>query len=84
LDPALKGSNPNIEAIRKVVDIAMQSIEPKGVYRRTMMDVVQELQGALIIEGIKMSPSLQTQLHSNFSNNSSNFQHGPTSYPRPI
>jgi len=43
---------------------------------------VQELQGAMTIEGIRMSP-LQSQLHSNFSDNS-NFQHGSTSYPRPV
>jgi len=83
LDPILKGSNPNTETIWKVVDIAMQSVEPKGVHRPTMMDVVKELQGALTIERIQMSPCLQTQLHSNFSENSSYSQHESTSFPRP-
>jgi len=84
LDPTLKALNPSMEAIWKVADIAMQSIEPKGVHRPTMMDVVQELQGALTIEGVQMSPCLQTQLHSNFSDNSSYSQHESTSFPKVV
>jgi len=46
-----------MEAIWKVADVAMQSVEPKGVHRPTMTEVVQELQGALALETTKVGGS---------------------------
>ena len=76
----MKASNPNIEAVWKVAEVAMRCVEPDGTHRPTMSEVVQELLGAETIEGTSASPSLQT--HSpGYSDYSSGFQYAPTTYP---
>jgi len=55
----LTASNPNMEAVQKVVEVAMQSVKPQGVYRPTMTKVIQELLAALAIEETNV-PSTQT------------------------
>lgn len=74
LDPAIKASHPNMEAVWKVAEVAMQSVEPKGIHRPTMSNVVQELQGALTMEATNVQPT-----SSEFLSNS----YGPYSYPTP-
>lgn len=79
----MKASNPIMEAVWKVAEVAMQSVEPKGIHRPTMTQVVHELQGALTIEGIINTPQpLHSRLPSGFSDNSSGL-YEPTSYPAP-
>jgi len=75
-------SNPNMDVILKVAEIAMQSVEPKAVHRPTMTEVVQELQAALTIEEISMPSLLNSEQPFETSNYSSG-SYGPTSYPTP-
>jgi hypothetical protein len=57
LDPIVKASNPQLDALWKVVEIAIQCVEPKSIHRPTMTKVVQELRVALVLqEGL--NPSL--------------------------
>lgn len=50
VDPALNGRY-SPECMWKVAKLAIQSVEPKGVHRPRMSDVVQELREALQMEG---------------------------------
>jgi len=43
LDPIVKASNPNLDAIWKVAEIANQCVEPKTIHRPIMTKVVEEL-----------------------------------------
>ncbi len=53
----MKASNPKLDALWKVVEIAIQCVEPKSIHRPTMTKVVEELRGALVLqEGL--NPSL--------------------------
>ncbi|KAH9536299.1 hypothetical protein CY35_17G100100 [Sphagnum magellanicum] len=57
LDPIVKASNPQLDALRKVIEIAIQCVEPKSIHRPTMTKVVEELRVALVLqEGL--NPSL--------------------------
>lgn len=49
IDPVL-GHSYNVDALWKVADIAMFSVEPRSIHRPNMSDVVQELKEALAIE----------------------------------
>lgn len=71
-----------MEAVWKVAEVAMQSVEPKGIHRPTMTEVVQELQGALTIEATSVPPALHSSVPPGFSDFSSG-TYGPTSYPVP-
>ncbi|KAG0570710.1 hypothetical protein KC19_6G182400, partial [Ceratodon purpureus] len=52
LDPVLKFSvpAPNVEALWKVTELALQCVEPKGVHRPTMSMVVRELREAISLQ----------------------------------
>ncbi|KAG0588115.1 hypothetical protein KC19_2G216900 [Ceratodon purpureus] len=52
LDPVLKSSvpAPNVEALWKVTELALQCVEPKGVHRPTMSMVVRELREAISLQ----------------------------------
>ncbi|KAG0565321.1 hypothetical protein KC19_8G181600 [Ceratodon purpureus] len=63
VDPAL-GGHYNINSVLKVVNLAMKSLEPKGVHRPNMSTVVHELREALQIEiGSDSSSSIPPALH---------------------
>jgi hypothetical protein len=49
VDPLL-GGQYNLDAIWKVADLAMQSVEPKGKHRPNMSTIVQELRAAIALE----------------------------------
>ncbi|CAK9212196.1 unnamed protein product [Sphagnum troendelagicum] len=57
LDPIVKASNPNLDAIWKVVEIAIQCVEPKAIHRPIMTKVVEELRAAITIQEGKALPS---------------------------
>lgn len=46
----MKASNPNPDGLWKVAEVAMNCVEPKGVHRPVMSEVVQELRAALALE----------------------------------
>lgn len=71
IDPLIIYSHVNTEAVWKVADIAMRSVEPQSKNRPTMSEVVQELQGALAMNATSVP-----------SGNSSRV-HGPTSFLEP-
>ncbi|CAK9266671.1 unnamed protein product, partial [Sphagnum jensenii] len=50
LDPIVKASNPNLDAIWKVVEIAIQCVEPKAIHRPIMTKVVEQLRVAITIQ----------------------------------
>ena len=50
LDPVVKASQPNIEAVWKAVECALGCVEPKSTHRPTMATVVLELRGAIALE----------------------------------
>jgi len=50
LDPVIKRCNPNMDSVWKVAEIAIQSVEPKGLHRPFMRDVVKELREAIVLE----------------------------------
>lgn len=51
LDPAVRASHPNVDALWKVAEIALQSVEPRSKHRPTINEVVLELTGATALEG---------------------------------
>jgi hypothetical protein len=57
LDPIVKASNPQLDALWKVAEIAIQCVEPKSIHRPTMTNVVEELRAALLQEGLKSTSS---------------------------
>ncbi|CAK9213885.1 unnamed protein product [Sphagnum troendelagicum] len=57
LDPIVKASNPNLDAIWKVVEIAIQCVEPKAIHRPIMTKVVEQLRAAITIQEGNALPS---------------------------
>lgn len=49
MDPSIKGGY-HTEAMWRVVEVALACIEPFSAYRPSMIDIVRELEDALIIE----------------------------------
>lgn len=49
VDPGIKGGY-HAEALWRVVEVALACIEPFSAYRPCMVDIVRELEDALIIE----------------------------------
>ncbi|CAK9237931.1 unnamed protein product [Sphagnum troendelagicum] len=50
LDPIVKVSNPNLDALWKVAEIAIQCVEPKAIHRPIMTKVVEELRIAINLQ----------------------------------
>lgn len=67
LDPNVRASQPNIEGLWKVVEVAIRSVEPKGVHRPTMSEVVDELRQAMAFEGAHSKGTSHTNTPSNLS-----------------
>ncbi len=42
MDPIVKVSNPNLDALWKVAEIAIQCVEPKAIHRPIMTKVVED------------------------------------------
>jgi len=57
LDPIVKASNPKLDAIWKVVEIAIQCVEPKAIHRPIMTKVVEQLRVAITIQEGNALPS---------------------------
>jgi len=57
LDPIVKASNPNLDAIWKVTEIAIQCVEPKAIHRPIMTKVVEELRAAITFQEGNALPS---------------------------
>jgi hypothetical protein len=57
LHPIVKASNPNLDAIWKVAEIAIQCVEPKAIHRPIMTKVVEELRVAITIQEGNALPS---------------------------
>ncbi|CAK9200235.1 unnamed protein product [Sphagnum troendelagicum] len=57
LDPIVKASNPNLDSIWIVVEIAIQCVEPKAIHRPIMTKVVEELRIAIAFEEGNALPS---------------------------
>ncbi len=54
LDPIVKASNPNLDAIWKVAEIAIQCLEPKTIHRPIMTKVVEELRATITFQELKL------------------------------
>lgn len=67
LDPNLRASQPNIEGLWKVVEVAIRSVEPQSVHRPTMSEVVDELRQAMAFEGTHSKGTSHTNTPSNLS-----------------
>ncbi|CAK9869313.1 unnamed protein product, partial [Sphagnum jensenii] len=50
LDPIVKASNPNLDALWKVAEIAIQCVEPKAIHRPIMTKVVEDLRTAINLQ----------------------------------
>ncbi|KAH8931037.1 hypothetical protein BDL97_19G001100, partial [Sphagnum fallax] len=57
LHPIVKASNPNLDAIWKVAEIAIQCVEPKAIHRPIMTKVVEELRVAITFQENNALPS---------------------------
>ncbi|CAK9213835.1 unnamed protein product, partial [Sphagnum troendelagicum] len=57
LHPIVKASNPNLDAIWKVAEIAIQCVEPKAIHRPIMTKVVEELRVAITFQEGNALPS---------------------------
>jgi len=57
LDPIVKASNPNLDAIWKVLEIAIECVEPKAIHRPIMTKVVEQLRVAITIQEGNTLPS---------------------------
>ncbi len=57
LDPIVKASNPNLDSIWKVAEIAIQCVEPKAIHRPIMTKVVEELRAAIAFQEGNTLPS---------------------------
>jgi serine/threonine protein kinase len=62
LDPIIKASNPNLETIWKVLELAMQCIQHESSQRPAMNEVVQELR--IVID---MENNVQLHKHDEFN-----------------
>jgi hypothetical protein len=50
LDPIVKASSPNLDALWKVAELAIQCVEPKAIHRPIMTKVVDELRVAITFQ----------------------------------
>ncbi len=57
LDPIVKASSPNLDALWKVAEIAIPCVEPKAIYRPIMTKVVDELRVAITFQEGNTLPS---------------------------
>ncbi|CAK9212168.1 unnamed protein product, partial [Sphagnum troendelagicum] len=57
LDPIVKASNPKLDSVWKVAEIAVQCVEPKAIHRPIMTKVVEELQAAITFQEGNTLPS---------------------------
>jgi len=57
LDPIVKASNPNLDSIWIVAEIAIQCVEPKAIHRPIMTKVVEELRAAITFQECNALPS---------------------------
>jgi hypothetical protein len=57
LDPIVKASNPNLDSVWKVAEIAIQCVEPKAIHRPIMTKVVEQLRVAITIQEGNTLPS---------------------------
>jgi hypothetical protein len=58
LDPIVKASNPNLDAIWKVAKIAIQCVEPKAtIHRPIMTKIVEELRATITFQEGNALPS---------------------------
>ncbi len=53
----MKASNPNLDSVWKVAEIAIQCVEPKAIHRPIMTKVVEELQLAITFQEGNALPS---------------------------
>ncbi len=63
LDPIVKASNPQIDVLWKVAEIAIQCVEPKSIHRPTMTKVVEELRAAILQESLNSSEYSQNDTY---------------------
>ena len=65
LDPKLRQAlSATLDSVWKVVDIAMQSVEPKSINRPTMGEVADELRQALAMTNV-FTPTVYKATHNN-------------------
>jgi hypothetical protein len=85
LDPSIKKENPNIESVWKIAELAIQSVEPKGIHRPFMRDVVREIREACDLEmGVKETHSSNSQPTSNSDgHDSTSFNNHAPMVPQP-
>ncbi len=57
MDPIVKASNPNLDALWKVAEIAIQCVEPKAIHRPIMTKVVEKLRTAINLQEGNALPS---------------------------
>ncbi|CAK9266716.1 unnamed protein product [Sphagnum jensenii] len=57
LDPIVKASNPNLDALWKVAEITIQCVEPKAIHRPIMTKVVEDLRTAINLQEGNALPS---------------------------
>ncbi len=57
LDPIVKASNPNLDALWKVAKISIQCVEPKAIHTPIMTKVVGELQTTINLQEDNALPS---------------------------
>lgn len=73
LDPKLwQALSTSPDSIWKVVDVAMQSVEPKSIHRPTMGEVVDELRQALAMTDV-LPPTSHRIAHNHMPSNISIF-----------
>ncbi|CAM6043068.1 unnamed protein product [Sphagnum compactum] len=82
LDPIVKASNPQLDALWKVAEIAIQCVEPKSIHRPTMTKVVEELRAALLQEGLNPTLSEYSPNDTYGIQDQSRFQTDSTFDPR--
>jgi hypothetical protein len=57
LDPIVKASKPNLDALWKVAKIAIKCVEPQAIHRPIMTKVVEELRTAINLQEDNALPS---------------------------
>jgi len=65
-----------MDSVWKVAQIAIQSVEPKGVDRPSMRDVVRELEEAIVLEAEHSHASYSSEQSSNLVNTGRPALHG--------
>nr|XP_024397036.1 probable LRR receptor-like serine/threonine-protein kinase At1g67720 [Physcomitrium patens] len=50
LDPTIRDCHPNMDSVWKVAELAIQCVEPLGIHRPFMRDVVKQLHEAIVLE----------------------------------